>query len=60
MWRPGRVFHPKGDEYLDLGGVAQEQKPICSLSSPSLRLAPKEVREKKRNPFLKGNTSVTC
>lgn len=46
VWRPGRVFHPKRDEYLDLGGVAQEQKPICSLSSPSPCLAPKEVREK--------------
>lgn len=60
VWRPGRVFHPKGDEYLDLGGVAQEQKPVCSLSSHSLRRAPKAVQEKQRNPFLKGNTSVTC
>lgn len=53
------VFHPKADKYLDLGGVTQEQKPICCLSSPSLCLAPKKVREKQRNPFLKGNVSIT-
>jgi len=60
VWRPGRGFDPKREEYLDLSGVAQEQKPICALSSPSLCLAPTEVREKQRNPFLKGNMSVTC
>lgn len=52
-------FNAKGDEYLDLGGVAQEQKPIYSPSSPSLLLGPKKVRKKQRNPFLKGNMSVT-
>lgn len=65
VWRPGRVvflvfFYPKGDEYLDLGGVAQEQKPVGSFSSLSLCLAPEEVKEKQRNPFLKGNMSVIC
>lgn len=62
VWRRGRVvfwfFYPKGDEYLDLGGVAQEQKPVGSCSSLSLCLAP-EVKEKQRNPFLKGNMCVT-
>lgn len=51
-------FNPKGDEYLDLGGVAQEQKPVGSFSSLSLCLAP-EVKGKQRNPFLKGSMSVT-
>lgn len=60
VWRPERVFHPKRDEYLVLGGVTQEQKPICSLSSPSLCLAPNKVRERLRNPFLKGSTPATC
>lgn len=53
-------FNPKGDEYLGLGGVAQEQKRVGSSSSLSLCLAPEEVNEKQRNPFLKGNISVTC
>lgn len=52
-------FYPKRDEYLDLGGVTQEQKPVGSFSSLSLCLVP-EVKEKQRNPFLKGNMSVTC
>lgn len=60
VWRPEGVFHPKRDEYLVLGGVAREQKPICSLSSPSLCLAPNKVRERLRNPFLKGSTPATC
>lgn len=55
----GVFFYPKGDEYLGLGGVAQEQKPVGSSSSLSLCLAP-EVKEKQRSPFLRGNMSVTC
>lgn len=53
VWRPGMVFHPKGDEYLDLGAVAQEQKPICSLISLPSRCPKRSEREAKES-FPKG------
>lgn len=42
-------FNPKGDEYLDLGGAAQEQKPVGSFSSLSLPCPWRSEREAKES-----------